>query len=71
MRRTDVKDKFRICRRDLGDTLINPYYILRDEMLSILLDHASDVLNRWNTIHLPAQVSYDEDKECKSTSNDS
>ncbi|RCH88597.1 hypothetical protein CU098_001683, partial [Rhizopus stolonifer] len=35
----DIKDKFKIWRRDLGDTMINPYYVLRGEMLSILLDH--------------------------------
>lgn len=43
----DIKDKYRICRRDLGDTLMYPYYVLRDDMIAILLDHATVVLNQW------------------------
>lgn len=44
----DIKDKFKIWRRDLGDTMINPYYVLRDEMLSILLEHSVYILNQWS-----------------------
>ncbi|KAL0078469.1 armadillo-type protein [Phycomyces blakesleeanus] len=51
----DLKDKFRICRRDLGDTMINPYYILRGEMLAILLEHAIAVINHWDSIPLASQ----------------
>jgi hypothetical protein len=43
----DIKDKFMIWRRDLGDTMINPYYVLREEMVSILLDHSVYTINQW------------------------
>jgi hypothetical protein len=52
----DVKDKFKIWRRDLGDTMINPYYVLRDEMLSILLDHSVYILNQWSSLPSASQV---------------
>ncbi|KAG2223171.1 hypothetical protein INT45_011517 [Circinella minor] len=44
----DIKEKFRRCRRDLGDTMINPYYILRDELLNILLVHTTNLLDQLN-----------------------
>ncbi|KAI8890957.1 ARM repeat-containing protein [Backusella circina FSU 941] len=43
----ECKDKFAIWRRDLGDTMISPYYILHNNMLSILLDRANEILNQW------------------------
>ncbi|CAO3600466.1 unnamed protein product [Absidia cylindrospora] len=49
----DLKDKFRVCRRDLGDTIINSYYVLRGEMLAVLFDHIFTVLTHWNTITSP------------------
>ncbi|GAA5806530.1 hypothetical protein HPULCUR_012066 [Helicostylum pulchrum] len=51
----DVKDKFKIWRRDLGDTMINPYYILREEMLSILLDHSLYIITQWSSLPFPSQ----------------
>lgn len=53
----DIRDKFRTSRRDLGDTLMNPYYLLQNEMLSILLDEAASILNQWNHIPLASQAS--------------
>lgn len=52
----DAKDKFKIWRRDLGDTMINPYYVLREEMLSILLDHSVYIINQWSTLPSASQV---------------
>ncbi|CAO3608182.1 unnamed protein product [Cunninghamella blakesleeana] len=49
----DLKDKFRICRRDLGDTIINSYYVLRGDMLRILFDQLFLTLNNWNSIQTP------------------
>ncbi|KAI8096689.1 armadillo-type protein [Halteromyces radiatus] len=49
----DLKDKFRICRRDLGDTIINSYYVLRGDMLAVLFNHIFTVLAQWNTISSP------------------
>lgn len=46
----ETKDKFKIWRRDLGDTMINPYYVLREEMLSILLDHSVYIISQWNSV---------------------
>ncbi|CEP13227.1 hypothetical protein [Parasitella parasitica] len=46
----DIKDKFKIWRRDLGDTMINPYFILREEMLAILLDHTVYIMNQWKSL---------------------
>ncbi|KAI0076848.1 ARM repeat-containing protein [Panus rudis PR-1116 ss-1] len=34
----DQRDKFQAYRRDVGDTLINAYYILRDEMLTFFVN---------------------------------
>ncbi|KAL5498163.1 hypothetical protein ACEPAH_2293 [Sanghuangporus vaninii] len=34
----DQIDKFQVYRRDVGDTLINAYYILREELLRIYVD---------------------------------
>ncbi|KAJ7600482.1 armadillo-type protein [Mycena floridula] len=39
----DQVHKFQVYRRDLGDTLINAYYVLRDDMLNYLIN---DVLDR-------------------------
>ncbi|KAI8335318.1 armadillo-type protein [Chlamydoabsidia padenii] len=49
----DLQDKFRICRRDLGDTIINSYYVLRGEMLAVLFEHVFTILTRWDTIASP------------------
>ncbi|KAI8065190.1 armadillo-type protein [Gongronella butleri] len=35
----DCKDRFRNCRRDMGDTMINAYYVLGGDMLSMVIDH--------------------------------
>ncbi|KAI8996297.1 ARM repeat-containing protein [Trametes punicea] len=42
----DQKDKFQAYRRDVGDTLINAYYVLRDDMLSF---YVNDLLQRLAT----------------------
>ncbi|KAI0369534.1 ARM repeat-containing protein [Pilatotrama ljubarskyi] len=42
----DQRDKFQAYRRDVGDTLINAYYILRDEILAF---YVSDLLQRLST----------------------
>ncbi|KZT39584.1 hypothetical protein SISSUDRAFT_1061061 [Sistotremastrum suecicum HHB10207 ss-3] len=34
----DQRDKFNVYRRDVGDTLINAYYILRDDLLQYYVD---------------------------------
>lgn len=34
----DQVDKFQVYRRDVGDTLINAYYVLRDDMLGYYVD---------------------------------
>ncbi|KAK9711021.1 hypothetical protein K7432_008069, partial [Basidiobolus ranarum] len=41
----DVRDRFKIYRRDVGDTLINSYLVLHGEMLEYLLNLASTQLN--------------------------
>ncbi|KAI9269954.1 armadillo-type protein [Sporodiniella umbellata] len=46
----DSKDKFRTWRRDLGDAMINPYLAVKENMLAILLEHMSQILNEWNTL---------------------
>ncbi|KAF7724113.1 hypothetical protein EC973_001297 [Apophysomyces ossiformis] len=51
----DLKDKFRIYRRDLGDTMINPYYVLRDEMTAILLQQSISILNHWESTPFASQ----------------
>ncbi|KAI8970253.1 armadillo-type protein [Mycotypha africana] len=51
----DVKDKFKIWRRDLGDTMINPYFVLKDEMLSILLEQATCIIEQWEGLPNSAQ----------------
>ncbi|KAH9851222.1 ARM repeat-containing protein [Lenzites betulinus] len=42
----DQRDKFLSYRRDVGDTLINAYYVLRDDMLAF---YVSDVMRRLST----------------------
>ncbi|KAL1943353.1 hypothetical protein VTO73DRAFT_4428 [Trametes versicolor] len=39
----DQRDRFQAYRRDVGDTLINAYYVLRDEMLAF---YVTDLLQR-------------------------
>ncbi|RDX49711.1 ARM repeat-containing protein [Lentinus brumalis] len=39
----DQRDKFQAYRRDVGDTLINAYYVLRDDMLAF---YVNDVMQR-------------------------
>ncbi|KAG1452434.1 hypothetical protein G6F55_008680 [Rhizopus delemar] len=51
----DMQDRFKIWRRDLGDTMINPYYVLRNDMLSILLEYASTILNQWSSLPSASQ----------------
>ncbi|CAG8777167.1 36018_t:CDS:2, partial [Racocetra persica] len=41
----DVKEQFKIYRRDVGDTVMNSYYILRDQMLAFFVDLAITQLN--------------------------
>ncbi|KAG6836262.1 hypothetical protein H0H93_009663 [Arthromyces matolae] len=41
----DQVEKFQVYRRDVGDTLINAYYVLRDEMLGYLVEDAVQRLN--------------------------
>lgn len=36
--------------------MINPYYVLRDEMLSILLDHSVYMINQWSSLPSASQV---------------
>lgn len=36
--------------------MINPYYVLREEMLSILLDHSVYIINQWSTLPSASQV---------------
>jgi hypothetical protein len=35
--------------------MINPYYVLREEMLSILLDHSVYILNQWSSSSASSQ----------------
>ncbi|KAH9886674.1 ARM repeat-containing protein [Cubamyces lactineus] len=42
----DQRDKFQAFRRDVGDTLINAYYVLRDDILSF---YVNDLLQRLST----------------------
>ncbi|CEG82569.1 hypothetical protein RMATCC62417_16625 [Rhizopus microsporus] len=51
----DTKDKFKIWRRDLGDVMINPYYVLRGDMLAILLEYASSILDQWTFLPAASQ----------------
>ena len=37
--------------------MINPYYVLRDEMLAILLEHIVYILNQWTSLPNAPQVS--------------
>ncbi|CCM04086.1 uncharacterized protein FIBRA_06245 [Fibroporia radiculosa] len=39
----DQKEKFQVYRRDVGDTLVNAYYILRDDLLGF---YVNDILER-------------------------
>ncbi|EMD34979.1 hypothetical protein CERSUDRAFT_116506 [Gelatoporia subvermispora B] len=41
----DQIDKFQTYRRDVGDTLINAYYLLRDDMLGYLVTDAAERLD--------------------------
>ncbi|KAJ8494655.1 hypothetical protein ONZ45_g13157 [Pleurotus djamor] len=42
----DQVDKFQVYRRDVGDSLVNAYYILRDDMLKYYLDEVEACLNK-------------------------
>ncbi|TDL27101.1 ARM repeat-containing protein [Rickenella mellea] len=52
----DQRDKFQVYRRDVGDTLINAYYILRDKMLNGCVSELQHLLSTrheqdgWETI---------------------
>ncbi|KAI8372980.1 armadillo-type protein [Radiomyces spectabilis] len=52
----DHKDRFRRYRRDVGDTMINPYFVLRNDMLAIVLDHAVTILNQWQSSQTSSQT---------------
>ncbi|CAL1698588.1 unnamed protein product [Somion occarium] len=41
----DQRDKFQAYRRDVGDTLINAYYILRDDMVTYYVDELARYLS--------------------------
>ncbi|KAI0937932.1 hypothetical protein AcW1_002387 [Taiwanofungus camphoratus] len=51
----DQRDKFQIYRRDVGDTLINAYYILRDDLLGY---YVRDIIERLTT--KPGQQGWEE-----------
>lgn len=36
--------------------MINPYYVLRDEMLNILLEHVVYIINQWTAVAGASQV---------------
>jgi hypothetical protein len=38
--------------------MINPYYVLRDEMLNILLEHVVYIINQWTAVAGASQVRY-------------
>jgi hypothetical protein len=42
----DQREKFRIYRRDVGDALINAYYVIRDDMLAFYIN---DIVERLST----------------------
>ncbi|KAJ2383670.1 hypothetical protein GGI05_005241, partial [Coemansia sp. RSA 2603] len=51
----DERDKFASYRRDVGDALLNTYYVLRDEMLGLLVDEVANnigafSIDNWQTI---------------------
>jgi hypothetical protein len=41
----DVKERFMHYRRDVGDTILNTYYILRNQMLAFLVELAISQIN--------------------------
>ncbi|KAI0056845.1 hypothetical protein BV25DRAFT_1995352 [Artomyces pyxidatus] len=41
----DQVDKFQVYRRDVGDTLINAYYVLRDDMLAFYLNNITELMS--------------------------
>ncbi|KAI0651047.1 ARM repeat-containing protein [Trametes meyenii] len=51
----DKRDKFQAYRRDVGDTLINAYYVLRDDMLAF---YVTDLQQRLSTQQ--AQAGWEE-----------
>lgn len=53
----------------MGDTMINPYYVLRDEMLAILLDHIVYIINQWTSLPHATQVrlAVHGDRHCTNT----
>jgi len=51
----DVKDKFRIYRRDIADTLISPYNVIHNEMVLLLLHDIKIELSRHGTIEYNEQ----------------
>jgi hypothetical protein len=53
---TDVKDKFRIYRRDIADTLNSPYYVLHNDMILLLLQDIKMELLRQETMEYNEQV---------------
>ncbi|KAJ2787573.1 hypothetical protein GGI15_000596 [Coemansia interrupta] len=51
----DERDKFASYRRDVGDALLNTYYVLREEMLGLLVDEVANnigsfSMGNWQTI---------------------
>jgi len=41
----DLKERFRHYRRNVGDTIMNAYYVLRDQMLAFLVELAVSQIN--------------------------
>ncbi|KAI0290272.1 armadillo-type protein [Multifurca ochricompacta] len=46
----DQVERFQVYRRDVGDTLINAYYVLRDAMLAYYLEDFTEKLSKRNEI---------------------
>ncbi|KAI8584692.1 hypothetical protein K450DRAFT_217528 [Umbelopsis ramanniana AG] len=51
----DVRDKFRIYRRDIADTLNSPYYVLHNDMILLLLQDIKMELLRQETMEYHEQ----------------
>ncbi|KAJ7153236.1 hypothetical protein C8R46DRAFT_473041, partial [Mycena filopes] len=52
----DRLERFSVYRRDVGDTLVNAYYVLRDDLLTFLVADAAAALEAgkgWETVEAP------------------
>ncbi|KAJ6522588.1 hypothetical protein B0H19DRAFT_655372 [Mycena capillaripes] len=74
----DRLERFAVYRRDVGDTLVNAYYILRDDLLTFLVGEAEAGLEggaAWETIEAPLHClrsvheALDLDSSTSTTSN--